>query len=195
MQDIFAQQYDFIVVGGGTVGIIIASRLPERATKQVLLIEPGWDTPPRHAPADIDDIFPSSTVNPALLWQGLKAPVKAGQAPRPYPQGEDRRPRALEWARQAACGHRSDRQWRPAWRHALRKGMHDMLAQAIAKLGKPFETAARDFVRAQQPSSIIQRASTVKEVTNLAVHLASPLSLATTGASLRVDGGVVKSIA
>jgi NAD(P)-dependent dehydrogenase (short-subunit alcohol dehydrogenase family) len=37
--------------------------------------------------------------------------------------------------------------------------------------------------------------ATVEEVANLAVYVASPLSPATTGAALRVDGGVVDTIA
>jgi enoyl-[acyl-carrier-protein] reductase (NADH) len=48
---------------------------------------------------------------------------------------------------------------------------------------------------ANRSSSIIQRAATVEEVANLAVYIASPLSSATTGAALRVDGGVVETIA
>jgi enoyl-[acyl-carrier-protein] reductase (NADH) len=49
--------------------------------------------------------------------------------------------------------------------------------------------------RAYRPSSIIQRPASVEEVANLAVYIAAPLSSATTGAALRVDGGVVASIA
>jgi enoyl-[acyl-carrier-protein] reductase (NADH) len=46
-----------------------------------------------------------------------------------------------------------------------------------------------------RPTSIIRRAATVEEVANLVVYVASPLSSATTGAALRVDGGVVDTIA
>ena len=48
---------------------------------------------------------------------------------------------------------------------------------------------------ANRPSSIIRHAATVEEVANLAVYVASPLSSATTGAALRVDGGVIETIA
>ncbi|MCA0979426.1 SDR family oxidoreductase [Qipengyuania flava] len=44
------------------------------------------------------------------------------------------------------------------------------------------------------PTSIIQRAASVEEVAAMIAYVASPLSSATTGASLRVDGGVVDSI-
>jgi NAD(P)-dependent dehydrogenase (short-subunit alcohol dehydrogenase family) len=46
----------------------------------------------------------------------------------------------------------------------------------------------------QRPSSIIQRAATVDEVANLVVYTASLQASATTGAALRVDGGVVETI-
>jgi NAD(P)-dependent dehydrogenase (short-subunit alcohol dehydrogenase family) len=45
------------------------------------------------------------------------------------------------------------------------------------------------------PSSIIRRTTTVQEVANLVVYVASPLSSGTTGAALRMDGGVVDTIA
>ena len=52
-----------------------------------------------------------------------------------------------------------------------------------------------EFVQQARPSSIIQRAATVEEVANMVVYAASEQASATTGAALRVDGGVVDSIA
>ena len=77
----------------------------------------------------------------------------------------------------------------------LSEGVREMLRPEQEKTGKPIEEVAVGFVKSQRPSSIIQRAATVEEVANLAVYVASPLSSATTGAALRVDGGVVDSIA
>lgn len=77
----------------------------------------------------------------------------------------------------------------------LSEGVREMLAPAAKKNGRSIEDEAAAFVRAHRPSSIIGRAATVEEVANLAVYVASPLSSATTGAALRVDGGVVDSIA
>ena len=68
-----------------------------------------------------------------------------------------------------------------------------MLRPEQEKTGKPIEDVAAEFVKRQRPSSIIQRAATVEEVAF--VYVASPLSSATTGTALRVDGGVVESIA
>jgi enoyl-[acyl-carrier-protein] reductase (NADH) len=50
-------------------------------------------------------------------------------------------------------------------------------------------------VKAERPSSIIQRMTTVDEAANLVVYTVSPQASATTGAALRVDGGVVDTIA
>ncbi|WP_347340916.1 SDR family oxidoreductase [Sphingomonas lacusdianchii] len=49
--------------------------------------------------------------------------------------------------------------------------------------------------KSHRPSSIIQRATTVEEVANLCVYIASSQAFATTGAALGVDGGVVNTIA
>lgn len=57
------------------------------------------------------------------------------------------------------------------------------------------EAAGEAFVAEHRPSSIIRRASTVTEVANMVVYIASPLASATTGAALRVDGGVINTIA
>lgn len=61
--------------------------------------------------------------------------------------------------------------------------------------GRSKEEVAAVFVRKDRPSSIIRRAATVEEVASLAVYVASPQASATTGAALRVDGGVVDTIA
>ena len=74
----------------------------------------------------------------------------------------------------------------------LSEGVRDMLALDQKKSGKSIEEIAAEFVIARRPTSIIRRAATVEEVANLAVYLASPLSSATTGAGLRVDGGVAE---
>ena len=66
--------------------------------------------------------------------------------------------------------------------------------QPRPRAGQSIEEAAAAFVKANRPTSIIQRAATVEEVANLVVYVASPQASATTGAALRVDGGVVDSI-
>ena len=79
-------------------------------------------------------------------------------------------------------------------RSADRDGLKEMLADAAAQSGRSAREQADEFVKTSRPSSIIQRAADVEEVANLAVYLASPLSSATTGAALRVDGGVVDTL-
>ena len=77
----------------------------------------------------------------------------------------------------------------------LSEGLEGMLQQAKAESGLSIEETAAVFVQEKRPSSIIQRAATVEEVANLVVYAASPQASATTGAALRVDGGVVETIA
>lgn len=77
----------------------------------------------------------------------------------------------------------------------LSEGLQEMLEEERRSSGKPLDQVAREFVMKNRPSSIIQRAATVEEVANMAVYAASPQASATTGAALRVDGGVVDTIA
>jgi NAD(P)-dependent dehydrogenase (short-subunit alcohol dehydrogenase family) len=58
---------------------------------------------------------------------------------------------------------------------------------------KTVEEMQEQFFRTQRPTSLIQRFAHPDEVASLVVYVASPLSSATTGAALRVDGGVVRS--
>ena len=77
----------------------------------------------------------------------------------------------------------------------LSDGLEAMLKEEQKASGLSMEETAAAFVMKHRPSSIIQRAATVEEVANLVVYAASPQASATTGAALRVDGGVVETIA
>ena len=76
----------------------------------------------------------------------------------------------------------------------LSEGVAEMLKSEQVRTGHPIEEVAAQFVRSARPSSIIRRTTTVEEVANLVVYVASPLSSGTTGAALRVDGGIVDTI-
>jgi NAD(P)-dependent dehydrogenase (short-subunit alcohol dehydrogenase family) len=58
---------------------------------------------------------------------------------------------------------------------------------------KSFEEMEKNFITQRRPTSIIQRFADPDEVAALIVYVASARASATTGAALRVDGGVVKS--
>lgn len=73
-------------------------------------------------------------------------------------------------------------------------GFADMMKDEMEKTGKSLETLATAFVMAHRPSSVIQRAATVEEVANMVVYVCSKQASATSGAALRVDGGVVDDI-
>jgi NAD(P)-dependent dehydrogenase (short-subunit alcohol dehydrogenase family) len=76
----------------------------------------------------------------------------------------------------------------------LSDGLRTMLADQQKASGLPVEQVATEFVKANRSSSILKRVATVEEVANLVAYVASPLSSATTGAALRVDGGVIENI-
>jgi NAD(P)-dependent dehydrogenase (short-subunit alcohol dehydrogenase family) len=75
------------------------------------------------------------------------------------------------------------------------EGVGDFFSKIAAEQGVSLEQVERDFIQTHRPSSLIKRLATVEEVANLAVYLASEQASATTGAAMRVDGGVVRSIA
>jgi NAD(P)-dependent dehydrogenase (short-subunit alcohol dehydrogenase family) len=75
----------------------------------------------------------------------------------------------------------------------LAEGTAKMFEQIAADKGVSVEQAQIEFIKEKRPSSIIQRWADTEEVANMVVYIASPLSSATSGAALRVDGGVVDS--
>jgi NAD(P)-dependent dehydrogenase (short-subunit alcohol dehydrogenase family) len=76
----------------------------------------------------------------------------------------------------------------------LSDGAYDMVRKAAEKSGRSVEDTFNDFIIKNRPSSIIRRAATVEEVANMVVYAVSEQASATTGASLRVDGGVVDTL-
>ncbi|MBC8649266.1 SDR family NAD(P)-dependent oxidoreductase [Pseudomonas sp. MTM4] len=76
----------------------------------------------------------------------------------------------------------------------LSDGLADMLEEERARSGKTLEAVAAEFVMSHRPTSLIQRAATVDEVANMVVYVCSTQASATSGAALRVDGGVVDDI-
>lgn len=77
----------------------------------------------------------------------------------------------------------------------LSEGVGAMLKEEQEASGLPIEEVAAGFVMKHRPGSLIRRAARVEEVANLVVYAASPQASATTGAALRVDGGVLETIA
>ncbi|WP_263264474.1 SDR family oxidoreductase [Pseudomonas sp. RIT-PI-S] len=75
------------------------------------------------------------------------------------------------------------------------EGVGGFFAQMAEEQGVEVEQLERDFIAEHRPSSLIGRLATVEEVANLSVYLASRQASATTGAAMRVDGGVVRAIA
>jgi NAD(P)-dependent dehydrogenase (short-subunit alcohol dehydrogenase family) len=76
----------------------------------------------------------------------------------------------------------------------LSDGVAEMLNAEVERTGESLELVASAFVMQHRPSSIIQRAATVEEVANMIIYVCSTQASATTGAALRVDGGVVDDI-
>lgn len=75
------------------------------------------------------------------------------------------------------------------------EGAATMMADLAAERGvSPAEMEAL-FLQENRPSTLLHRFASPEEVANLAVYAASPQASATTGAALRVEGGIVESIA
>lgn len=75
------------------------------------------------------------------------------------------------------------------------EGVSTFLQGMAKQQGKTKEDIARDFFEHARPSSLIKRFATTEEVAAMVVYLCSEAASATTGSSIRVDGGVVRTIA
>jgi NAD(P)-dependent dehydrogenase (short-subunit alcohol dehydrogenase family) len=77
----------------------------------------------------------------------------------------------------------------------MSEGVETFVKDLAKQHGQSVEEAASQFVKQFRPTSLLQRFASVEEVANMVVYVASKEASATNGAALRVEGGIVQTIA
>lgn len=73
------------------------------------------------------------------------------------------------------------------------RGVDEFVGALAKEEGVSFEEFEKRFFTEIRPTSLIKRFASTEEVASLVAYVASPLASATTGAALRVEGGIIKS--
>ncbi len=77
----------------------------------------------------------------------------------------------------------------------MSEGVETFVKDLAKQNGQSVDEAASQFVKQFRPTSLLQRFATVEEIANMVIYVASKKSSATNGAALRVEGGIVQTIA
>ncbi|QBR03656.1 GMC family oxidoreductase [Paraburkholderia pallida] len=67
-----SETFDYLIVGAGAAGSVLANRLTESGNARVALIEAGPDLVAQRVPHDIENVFPLSAFNPHYMWSDSK---------------------------------------------------------------------------------------------------------------------------
>lgn len=73
------------------------------------------------------------------------------------------------------------------------RGVETFVKDMADQQGQSLDDFEKDFFENIRPTSLIKRFATTDEVAAMVCYLSSPLASATTGAAVRVEGGVIKS--
>lgn len=72
------------------------------------------------------------------------------------------------------------------------EGVMTMIRKAAEKSGHTPEETEANFLKNNRPTSLLQRLEEPEEVANMVAYICSPLASATSGAALRVEGGLLR---
>src|SRR6267142_2967296 len=77
----------------------------------------------------------------------------------------------------------------------LSEGVETFVKELAKQNNQSVEEAASRFVKQHRPTSLLERFASVEEIANMVVYISSKEASVTNGAALRVEGGIIQTIA